>query len=82
MDFSDYEQVLLGSCREEDIACCVATRVVNQRRDLNMLIVDCGFLGLSHDGMRQRPDDFCIIKDHPHLRSEVIPMYQENKFGN
>ncbi|KAK7111800.1 hypothetical protein V1264_011375 [Littorina saxatilis] len=70
--FNDVEQLYLGSCKLEDIACCVATRVVCQRRDLNMLVVDCGFMGMSHDGMRQRPDDFCVIKDHPHL------MYYDN----
>lgn len=66
--FYDFEQVLLGSCKMEDIAVCVATRVVCHKRDLNMLVVDCGFLGLSHDGIAQHPEEFCIIKDNPHLR--------------
>lgn len=73
--FYDYEQVLLGSCTINNVAACVATRVVCQRRDLSMLVIDLGFLGLSHDGMRQRPDDFCVIKDHPHLR--LTAMSQE-----
>ncbi|XP_025114522.1 uncharacterized protein LOC112576357 [Pomacea canaliculata] len=73
--FYDYENYLLGSCKLSDIACCVATRVVCQRPDLDTLVVDCGFTALGHDGMRQRPDDFCVIKDHPNLR--VVGMSQE-----
>ena len=68
MCITDVEQLHLGSCKEEDIACCVATRVVCHRKDLNMLVVDCGFMGMSHDGMRQQPDTFCVIKGHPHLK--------------
>ncbi|KAL8564319.1 hypothetical protein ACOMHN_004376 [Nucella lapillus] len=73
--FYDLEHVLLGACRQEDIAGCVATRVVCRRPETNTLIVDCGFTGLSHDGREQVGDDFCTIRGHPHLR--LFNMSQE-----
>ena len=50
-------QYLIGSCDEEDIACRVATRVITHKQEQNRMYVDCGFLGISHDGMFQEMDE-------------------------
>ncbi|GFS24304.1 proline synthase co-transcribed bacterial protein [Elysia marginata] len=75
--FYDYEQYLLNACKESDIACRVMTRVVAHKPELNMIIVDCGFTAISHDGMAQRlPDaDFCLIQGEANLK--MIGMSQE-----
>ncbi|XP_005102411.1 D-threo-3-hydroxyaspartate dehydratase [Aplysia californica] len=73
--FYDYEQYLLGSCKQSSIACRVMTRVIDHKPDLNMILVDCGFTALSHDGMRQRPEDFCLIEGDSNLR--LVGMSQE-----
>uniref|UniRef100_A0A0B7AMV0 D-serine dehydratase-like domain-containing protein n=1 Tax=Arion vulgaris TaxID=1028688 RepID=A0A0B7AMV0_9EUPU len=76
--FNDYNQVLLNSCTESDIACCVMTRVIAHKPEKHMILVDCGYTALSHDGKYPRlPDnDFCIIQGENNLRlidvSQVI----------
>nr|BBC27598.1 D-serine dehydratase [Lissachatina fulica] len=75
--FYDYQQYLLNSCAESSIACRVMTRVIAHKPEKNMILVDCGFTALSHDGKYQRlPDnDFCIIQGESNLR--LIDMSQE-----
>ena len=34
----------------------------------NELLVDCGFTGISHDGIGVLDGSTCIIQDHPELR--------------
>ena len=64
----DYQQYLTGSCGQQDIAGRVMTRVIDHKPRQNLIIVDCGFTALSHDGMRQRPTDFCVIEGETNLR--------------
>lgn len=66
--FYDAQQVSLGSCREEDVACCVATRVIGHHPDRNQLLIDCGFTGLTKQGMGQLPSGCCIFRGHPNLK--------------
>ncbi|KXJ17400.1 uncharacterized protein LOC110234072 [Exaiptasia diaphana] len=68
--FYDYQQVLVGSCQQEDVAIRVLTRVIGHYPDRGYLLVDCGFTALSHDGMKGRLPDkpFCLIDGHPELK--------------
>ncbi|RUS80901.1 hypothetical protein EGW08_011337 [Elysia chlorotica] len=75
--FYDYQQYLLNACRESDIAGRVMTRVVAHKPEKSMILVDCGFTAISHDGMRQQlpDDDFCLIQGESNLK--LIGMSQE-----
>ncbi|KAK3749909.1 hypothetical protein QZH41_017357, partial [Actinostola sp. cb2023] len=76
--FYDYQQSLIGSCQLEDVAMRVLTRVIGHYPDRGHLLVDCGFTGLSHDGiMRQSlsQDPFCLIDGHPNLK--MVALTQE-----
>ncbi|GFN82412.1 proline synthase co-transcribed bacterial protein [Plakobranchus ocellatus] len=75
--FYDYQQYLLNVCKESNIACRVMTRVIAHKPDHNMILVDCGFTALSHDGISQRlpASDFCLIQGESNLR--LIGMTQE-----
>ncbi|KAI2659099.1 D-threo-3-hydroxyaspartate dehydratase [Labeo rohita] len=48
--FYDVQQSLIGSCRLEDVAVRVLTRVIGHYPARNQLLVDCGWTALSHDG--------------------------------
>ena len=62
------QQHLVGSCTKDDIAIRVATRVVGHYPDRNQILVDCGFLGLSHDGKGAIPGGaWCAVDNHPEL---------------
>ncbi|XP_033728177.1 D-threo-3-hydroxyaspartate dehydratase-like [Pecten maximus] len=74
--FYDLMQKDIGSCKMEDIAGRVATRIIGHKIDLNILIIDCGFLALSKDGMENNlPNGPWIIQDNPNLR--LVGMSQE-----
>ena len=73
----DYQQYLIGSCRQSHIACRVMTRVIDHKPEHNTIIVDCGFTALSHDGMRQRPLNFCVIEGESNLRSVQEKEYEK-----
>lgn len=74
--FYDYMQYRIGSCNMEDIACCVATRIISHRPELNQFCIDCGFLGLSHDGFGlELPNGPCLFQDNQHLK--IIRLTQE-----
>lgn len=75
--FHDYEQYLLNACKESDIACRIMTRVVAHKPELSMIIVDCGFTAISHDGMAQRLPraEFCLIQGESNLK--MVGMSQE-----
>ena len=48
-------QYLIGSCGADDIACRVAARVITHKEEQNKMYIDCGFLGITHDGLFQAP---------------------------
>ncbi|XP_060078117.1 D-serine dehydratase-like [Ylistrum balloti] len=74
--FYDVMQKNIGSCSMDDIAGRVATRVISQNVDHNILIIDCGFLAISKDGMENNlPKSPWIIQDNPNLR--LVGMSQE-----
>lgn len=70
--FYDVQQMTLGSCNEENIACCVATRVIGQYPDRNQLLIDCGFSGLTKQGMGQLPSGCCIFRGQPNLKLDKM----------
>ncbi|KAK3801902.1 hypothetical protein RRG08_005648 [Elysia crispata] len=53
------------------------TRVIAHKPEKGMILVDCGFTAISHDGMARRlPEkDFCLIQGESNLK--MIGMSQE-----
>lgn len=77
--FYDLQQLMLGSCTEEDIAAVVVTRVIGHfPGERNQLLIDAGFTALSEQGFNQLGGTFAIIKDHSNL--QVVGMTQEIGF--
>ncbi|XP_025945508.1 uncharacterized protein LOC112977401 [Apteryx rowi] len=74
--FYDLQQTLLGSCRPEDVALRVLTRVVGHYPHRNQLLVDCGWTALSLHGQSQLPTGFAAVEGHPELR--LVGMTQEH----
>ncbi|XP_053490239.1 D-threo-3-hydroxyaspartate dehydratase [Ictalurus furcatus] len=74
--FYDVQQSLIGSCRHEDIAVRVLTRVIGHYPHRNQLLVDCGWAALSHDGGGRLPTGYAIIENHPELK--LVSMTQEH----
>ena len=66
--FSDYEQVLVGSCNIENVAVRVLTRVIGHNSHSGQLLVDCGWTALSHDSLGKLPTGFCYFVGHPNLK--------------
>ncbi|CAH1802444.1 unnamed protein product, partial [Owenia fusiformis] len=73
--FYDSMQAMIGSCTKDDIACRVATRVVNHLSHSNSLLIDCGWEGLSLDGKDELPTGFCMFQNNPNLK--LVKMTQE-----
>ncbi|VDI27517.1 palmitoyltransferase ZDHHC13/17 [Mytilus galloprovincialis] len=73
--FYDMQQVTIGSCSEDDIACRLTTRIIGHKPSHNIFLIDCGFLALSYDGMKEHPDEFSTFVDNPDLK--VIGFSQE-----
>ncbi|XP_031562465.1 uncharacterized protein LOC116298221 [Actinia tenebrosa] len=74
--FYDYQQTLTGSCKIENVAVKVLTRVIGVYPSKGQILVDCGFTALSQDGMRRLPqDNFCFIDGHPNLK--MVALTQE-----
>lgn len=69
---ADVQQVIIGSCSEEDIAVKVATRVKGHSYDRNQLLVDAGFLAMSWDGFaafnKEMDGSFCRVLGKRDLR--------------
>ncbi|XP_074642370.1 D-serine dehydratase-like [Tubulanus polymorphus] len=66
--FYDVEQTLIGSVSLDRVACKVATRVTGHYPDKNTILVDCGFMALSHDGKGLiPPGSTCLVEGHPEL---------------
>jgi len=66
--FNDAQQFTLGSCQLDDIACIVATRVIGHYPRRNQFLIDCGFTGLTKQGMDQMPSGCVIFRDEPNLK--------------
>ena len=60
-------QSLIGSCTRDEIACRLATRVIGHKPANNAMLIDCGFLAISYDGMKLNPNDFATFTDDPDL---------------
>ncbi|XP_048590495.1 D-threo-3-hydroxyaspartate dehydratase isoform X2 [Nematostella vectensis] len=74
--FYDYQQMCIGSCKLSDICVRVLTRVIGHYPLKGHFLIDCGFTGISHDGMRRLPqNDFCLVDGHPELK--LVAMTQE-----
>ncbi|XP_030052755.1 uncharacterized protein LOC115465980 [Microcaecilia unicolor] len=74
--FYDAQQMVLGSCKMEDIAVRVLTRVIGHYPYRNQLLVDCGWTGLSLHSFGQMPSGYAIIEGHPDLK--MAGMTQEH----
>ncbi|KAM6422448.1 D-serine dehydratase-like [Rhynochetos jubatus] len=74
--FYDLQQTLLGSCRPEDVAIRVLTRVIGHYPHRNQLLVDCGWAALSLHGRDQAPMGCAAIEGHPQLR--LVGLTQEH----
>ncbi|XP_022525263.2 D-threo-3-hydroxyaspartate dehydratase isoform X2 [Astyanax mexicanus] len=74
--FYDVQQSLIGSCKLEDVAVRVLTRVIGHYPHRNQLLVDCGWTALSLDGGGRLPTGYAIIEGHPELK--LTSMTQEH----
>uniref|UniRef100_S4RB37 D-serine dehydratase n=1 Tax=Petromyzon marinus TaxID=7757 RepID=S4RB37_PETMA len=74
--FYDVQQLHLGSCRVEDVAVRVLTRVVAHIRHRGQLLVDCGWTAISLHGHGRLPSGYAVIQDHPEIR--LVEMSQEH----
>lgn len=74
--FYDVQQSLIGSCRLEDVAVRVLTRVIGHYPHRNQLLVDCGWTGLSLHSLGRLDTGYAVIDGHPELR--LIGMTQEH----
>ena len=69
----DGEQYSLGTCKTDDIAIAIATRIISKYKCKKQLVVDSGFTSLSFDlgntvgGKNGKYYQNIIIKDHPEL---------------
>lgn len=75
--FYDTQQYRIGSCEFDDIAVRVAARVISHRPETNQIVLDSGFVALSHDGTYcNLPDGVAVFQDHPELK--LVNMSQEH----
>ncbi|KAJ8385093.1 hypothetical protein AAFF_G00193140 [Aldrovandia affinis] len=74
--FYDVQQSMIGSCKLDDVAVRVLTRVVGQYPHRNQLLVDCGWTALSLDSGGRLPTGYAVIEGHPDLR--LLSMTQEH----
>lgn len=66
---ADTQQYRIGSCEFDDIAVRVAARVISHRPETNQIVLDSGFVALSHDGTYcNLPDGVAVFQDHPELK--------------
>ena len=68
-------QSLIGSCTKGEIACRLATRVIGHKPANNDMLIDCGFLAISYDGMKLNPNDFATFTDDPDLTYVNIAIF-------
>ena len=62
--YYDIMQADLGSCKEEDIAVRVLTRVIGKYPKQNMLLIDCGWTGCSAQGQGQHYGRIAGFENH------------------
>lgn len=74
--FYDLQQTQLGSCRPEEVAIRVLTRVIGHYPHRGQLLVDCGWAALSLHGRDQGPPGCAAIEGHPRLR--LVGLTQEH----
>ncbi|XP_029814533.1 uncharacterized protein LOC115307288, partial [Manacus vitellinus] len=74
--FYDLQQTQLGSCRPEEVAIRVLTRVVGHYPHRRQLLVDCGWAALSLHGRDRGPPGCAAIEGHPQLR--LVGLTQEH----
>ncbi|KAI1898322.1 hypothetical protein AGOR_G00071130 [Albula goreensis] len=74
--FYDVQQSMIGSCKLEDVAVRVLTRVIGHYPHRNQLLVDCGWTGLSLDSGGRLPTGYAVIEGHPDLK--LLSMTQEH----
>lgn len=66
---ADTQQYRIGSCEFDDIAVRVAARVISHKPETNQIVLDSGFVALSHDGTYcNLPDGIAVFQDHPELK--------------
>ncbi|CAM1298165.1 Uncharacterised protein g2044 [Pycnogonum litorale] len=73
--FYDMENVVLGSCTENEIAVRVATTVLGHYPENQQLLVDCGQTGISKEGMGILATGYGKIQRHPDLN--IVELSQE-----
>lgn len=74
--FYDAQHMHMGACTEDDVAIRVMTRIIGHKRSMNRILIDCGFLGVSHDGKGMLPhNSFAIIENNIHL--SLVKITQE-----
>lgn len=71
--FYDVQQMLLGSCQIQDIACKVATKVIGHYAERQQILVDCGFTALTKQGKLET--GYGVIEGHYDLK--LTAMHQE-----
>ncbi|XP_044281139.1 D-threo-3-hydroxyaspartate dehydratase-like isoform X2 [Varanus komodoensis] len=74
--FYDVQQMMVGSCRREEIAVRVLTRVIGHYPHRNQLLVDCGWASLSLHSLGQLPTGYALVDGHPDLK--LVGMSQEH----
>ncbi|XP_039404286.1 D-threo-3-hydroxyaspartate dehydratase-like [Corvus cornix cornix] len=74
--FYDLQQTQLGSCRPEEVAIRVLTRVIGHYPHRGQLLVDCGWAALSLHGRDRGPPGCAAIEGHPRLR--LVGLTQEH----
>nr|XP_022326315.1 uncharacterized protein LOC111126166 isoform X2 [Crassostrea virginica] len=75
--FYDTQQCSIGSCEFDDIAVRVAARVISHKPEINQIVLDSGFVALSHDGLYcNLPNGIAVFQDHPELK--LVNMSQEH----
>uniref|UniRef100_A0A3Q3WYX7 D-serine dehydratase-like domain-containing protein n=1 Tax=Mola mola TaxID=94237 RepID=A0A3Q3WYX7_MOLML len=74
--FYDAQQSVIGSCSIEDVAVRVLTRVIGHSPHRNQLLIDCGWSGISQEGVGKLPTGCAVIEGHPHLK--LVYLTQEH----
>lgn len=67
--YYDWTQVTLGSCRAENVAVRVCTRVIGKYQKQNTLLIDLGWTGISAQGAHQ---GYGYIDGYPELIIKVL----------
>uniref|UniRef100_A0A8B9KJR5 Zgc:162816 n=1 Tax=Astyanax mexicanus TaxID=7994 RepID=A0A8B9KJR5_ASTMX len=83
--FYDVQQSLIGSCKLEDVAVRVLTRVIGHYPHRNQLLVDCGWTALSLDGGGRLPTGYACATAamHPvyyvHSKGKIVDTWKPTR---